>query len=152
MHLKTLLARAEDIWEILNDRIRVRTDMFPNLLETVRMQSGLQEKLVEAISALRQKSWTLDFPTAERVHAELELSHHLHEIWKMAEGNPQLHNNINFLALKKDMMDLGNEIERLSEQYNEKIRHYNKHVGFPLVAQFGTLFRLSRKPIFEFEV
>jgi LemA protein len=138
-------------WRQILEKLRLRDDMIPNLLETIRLYCKNEENLMAEMISLRVKSWPVAEPNAIKVHAELNLSSNLHSIWELSKKYPGLNVDTNFLSLKKDFTDLGKEIDEMGEVYNAKIRSFNRHIGFILWQPFSRLFGLKKLPVFEFE-
>lgn len=137
---------AEKYWQTMNRKILLRADMIPNLIETLRRFSKDFDVPIAEMVRLRSQSWAVQDASVVKIQTELETSSALHQIWNISEKNPQLNGDVNFLALKKGMTDLGQNIDKMTDEYNSKIRHFNKKVG-----PFSILMRLKKMPVFEFE-
>ena len=139
-------------WEIVLDSLRLRLDKIPNLLETVRSLAAGQEKLVEELVKLRAASWPMEESGRTKVQNELVISEKLKAVWAMAGKFPDLARDTNFLALRTEFKEIGQEIENEVEAYNKRVRKHNKRVRFILFLPFSLLFRFKKAPVFEFEV
>jgi len=151
LHLKGLRDEVIAYWESILDKMRIRNDMVPNLIETVRKYTKNEEKLMAELIQLRSKSWPMAEANGQKVNAELTLTDSLHAVWNLPQKTPALNVDTNFLSLKKEFHDLGKEIDEMVDVYNKKIRSFNARIGFILVRPFFALMRLKRFPIFEFE-
>lgn len=138
-------------WNLILDKMRIRNDMVPNLIETVRKYSKDEEKLLGSLTALRSKSWPMEAADPQKVNVELSLTDDLRNVWKLPQKIPALNVDTNFLSLKKDFHDLGKEIDDMVEVYNKKIRGFNGRVGFLLMRPFFMLVGLKKFSMFEFE-
>ncbi len=150
-HMKSLRGEVESAWLNLLDRLNVRLDKIPNLIETLRRLTEGQEKLFESMIDLREKSWPLDQPDKERVHAELAVAGVLHQTWELSGKYEELKKDTNFLELRTEFKDTAKEIDDLTNIYNKKARHYNKSREFLLFKPFLLVLGFKRLPILEFE-
>ncbi len=144
LHLKSVRDEIKAYWKTILDKMRIRDDMVPNLIETVRKYTKDEEKILNELTALRAKSWPMEKADGQKVNAELSLTDDLRAVWKLPQKVPALNLDTNFLSLKKDFHDLGKEIDGMVDVYNKKIRSFNGQVGFALMG-------MNKFPIFEFE-
>lgn len=147
---KSFRADCEEYYQLLLQKLGVRLDKIPNLVETVRHHLSGHEQLLADLVALRANTWPLS-NVKKRVHAELDVSGLVHKVWGLAAESRELERDTNFLALKMEFKEISKELEKMSEFYNQKVRNYNKIAGvFPL-APVLKLMRFGRMNIFEFE-
>lgn len=149
LYLKAIHDEVIAYWNSILDKLRIRNDMIPNLIETVRSSVKGEEKLLAEMASLRSKSWPLEDATAEKVNVELNLTDDLHGVWKLSQKFPALNLDTNFLSLKKDFHDLGKEIDEMVDVYNKKIRTFNGRMM--IVKPLLGLMRLKKLQVFEFE-
>jgi hypothetical protein len=138
-------AIREDVmnyWLLLVDKLRVRLDKIPNLIETVRRHVEGKEDLLLELAKARTETWPI---------AELEVTGILHQAWGIAKEHEVLAKNTNFLSLKMEFKEINKEIEDMGEIYNHKIRKFNGKVGFILWRPMLRLMGFKKLPIFEFE-
>jgi LemA protein len=105
-------------------QLKQRTDLVPNLVETVKgyatHESGVFEKVTEArAAAMRATS------VAERGQAEGALSGALMNLMAVAENYPQLKANENFKQLQTELADLENKIAAARRFFNNAVAEYN---------------------------
>ncbi len=151
LYLKAVHDEILNYWNTVLDKMRLRNDMVPNLIETVRKYSKNDDKILQEMIQLRSKSWPMADSNSQKVNVELSLTDDLRAIWKLPEKVHGLNLDTNFLSLKKDFHDLGKEIDAMVDVYNKKIRGYNSRVGFLLFKPFFRLMGLKKFSIFEFE-
>jgi len=147
---KSFRAEVDEYYQLLLQKMGVRLDKIPNLIETVRAHlSGHTELLVNLVT-VRAETWPVS-KVKDRVHAELEISELIHKVWALTGESHELERDTNFLALKMEFKEISHEIEEMSEYYNGKVRNYNKIAGFILLAPILRLMRFGKMHIFEFE-
>ena len=119
-------------------QLKQRTDLVPNLVETVKgyaaHESSVFEKVTEArAAAMRATS------LAERGQAEGALSGALMNLMAVAENYPQLKANENFKQLQDELADLENKIAAARRYFNNAVAEYNTAIQqFPAVLLAGT--------------
>ncbi len=147
-----LKGSAEDVhtyWSLMQDKVRLRLDKLPNIIETIRKYEKAQEKTIQEIIKLRNEAWPIENPSPKKVQLELSLSSNLHLLWGGLESNKELAKDVNFLAVRKEIIDLGQEIDTMADKYNVKVLHFNKRIG--LFLPFAFIFGFRKLPVFEFE-
>lgn len=138
-------------WRDLNDLLKVRLDKIPNLLVTISALTEGQEDYIKSLIKLRAESWPMKRANKEKVYVELEISEMLRLSWALADEFGALKHDINFLSLRTEFKDIGGEIENLAEEYNKRVRYYNRIIDFIVLKPILRLMRFGRLPIFEFE-
>jgi hypothetical protein len=125
--------------------------MIPNLIETLRRYKVADENFIEALIGLRNTCWPPEEVSSAKVNGELTLSNFLHKIWQAANKRQELLHDIQFLSMQKEMLDLGAEIEKIEDVYNDKVRAFNSKLNFVLIRPFLKVLKLRKMEIFEFE-
>lgn len=152
-YLKNLQEDIGLIWEKINQKTRLRLDKLPLLVELIRRTSLVNHPstatTIQEIVDDREKIWPLEEPSPQKVQWELALTSQLHELWKLMGGDPTLKNDVALIALRKEISDLGEEIDILTDTYNQKIYRFNQKLRtwWPFTLFFG----FRRLTIFEFE-
>lgn len=150
-HFRLLRAEIGDSWLEILIKLRKRLDKIPILVETVRTNIGGEEVLIKDIIALRGKSWPMDKVNKELVQNELFVSEKIHNVWGLVKHNENLKNDINFMALKTEFKEIGEEIDTMSLVYNEKVRKFNRSANFILIRPLLRLMGFKEMRVFEFE-
>lgn len=138
-------------WYVLRDKLRLRLDRLPLVLELFRNAVPGETALVHSVIEVKSKVWPPEKPTSDVVHKHLDLTEKLKSLFEVAAKHETLKHNLVFLSAKKDLQAINDEIEGLSEPYNERVRKLNHMMKFPLVKPLVLLFKLKKFPIFEFE-
>lgn len=133
---------VEEGWSGIDVQLKRRTDLIPNLLETVKGYMGHERETLEAVTNARAAatSAAADSP-AERAKAEGMLSAALGRLIAIAEAYPDLKANTTFLEFQTALQGVEDEIQMSRRYYNGATRNLNVMVeSFPsnLVANgFG---------------
>ncbi len=151
LYVKSILEEAMAHGQVISEKIRLRLDIIPCMIETVRRYAFSDATLVTHIIRLRANSWPIDELSVNKVQNELSMSAALHTLCEQAARNQDIQKDIHFLGLRAEIYDIGKNIEKLQDTYNQKIRLYNKKVNFFLLKPFLSPLGLHSMPIFEFE-
>lgn len=156
MHIRAMRDDINARWYNLADKLQYRQDLIPNLVETIRLHAPENakteyERIIEEVIQTRSNAGKNSAPGSDKISSEHALSKSTNQLLDLSIGNPELSQNTNFLELKKELKDISHEIETMSSEYNEKVRHHNRSVGKFYNAIPALIMRYSKKKIFEFE-
>ena len=138
--LVALRNRRENAFADIDVQLRLRHDLVPQLIETVKgyatHEKELLMRITEARSAAMQAK-TID----EKISAENQLASGLQGLKIAVENYPDLKANQNFLQLQEELSDIENKLAAARRFFNAVTTEYNTAVeSFPanLIAQnFG---------------
>jgi hypothetical protein len=150
-YFRSLLAELNEYWLLVLDDLSLRLDKIPNLLETVKSLTSGEEKLISQIIELRGQSRPMEKADAAKVRGELAVSQQLRVVWSLPKQFPELNRDTNFLALKTEFKELNGEIEKSADEYNQRVRKYNKTAGLIFLRPVAAVFRFDAKQVFEYE-
>lgn len=151
-HIKNLRFLVLEQWELVDEGLRKRQDLLPNLIETVRVYKADQEELIETVIKDRIKAAKEYGVSAIKIEYENDLSSDIKKLFALADTDTNLVSDTNFLELRTEIDDLEQNIDDRSNQYNEMVRGYNKSRRSILLRPLAALSRLNSLNIFEFEV
>ncbi|MCB1517812.1 MAG: LemA family protein [Hyphomicrobiaceae bacterium] len=134
----------EEGWSGIDVQLKRRTDLIPNLMETVKGYMSHERETLDAVTSARaaiQKAG--DAGPAERSQLEGMLSGALGRLFAVAEAYPDLKANTTFLEFQGALQNVEDEIQLSRRYYNGAVRNMNVAVeSFPsnIVANmFGFL-------------
>ncbi len=144
---KNLVAEG---WSGIDVQLKRRTDLIPNLLESVKGYMKHERELLSEVTRLRAESLKItDVPAKSQV--ENALSRSLANLFAVAENYPDLKANQNFLDLQRQLGEIEDQIQMSRRYYNGTVRNFNILIeSFPsnLVAK---QFNFSQANFFELE-
>lgn len=148
--LVKLRTRVEEAWSDITVQLKRRTDLIPNLVNTVKgyaaHESSVFEKVTEARSAIMNARGV-----AESAQAENMLEGALKSLFAVAEAYPDLKANQNFLQLQQELVDTEDKIQASRRFYNGGVRDLNiKIQTFPVNLVAG-MFGFQQREFFEVE-
>lgn len=130
-------------------QLKRRTDLIPNLIETVKGYAKHEKELLENITKARASLMSAT-NTRDKADANNELSHTLKSLFAIAENYPNLKANDNFLKMQEELTDTENKIAYSRQFYNSNVLDYNTKLQiFPNVLIAGAF---NFKPADYFEV
>lgn len=153
--------RAKAAWsEVLNQYQR-RSDLIPNLVETVKGYAAQEKDVLTSVVEARAKATSIKVDASTITNpeqfkqfqdAQAGLSSALGRLIAVSEAYPDLKSNANFLALQSQIEGTENRIAVARRDYIEAVRVYNTELKtFPGALWAATLYR-SYKPMETFTI
>lgn len=143
---------TEEGWSGIDVQLKRRTDLIPNLMETVKGYMAHERETLEAVTNARAAvQGAGDAGPAERGKLEGILSGALGKLLAVAEAYPDLKANTTFLEFQGALQTVENEIQLARRYYNGAVRNLNIAVeSFPsnIVAN---MFQFHKAEYFELE-
>ncbi len=149
-NLITLRNKVKDQWSQIDVLLKRRTDLIPNLVETVKGYAKHESETLESVIAARNKVVGAK-TTEEEIKADGELSRALGRLMAVAEAYPDLKANTNFMSLQDNLKETEDKIQYARQFYNDSVLNYkNKLEIFPsnIVAN---MFNFKPEAFFEIE-
>jgi LemA protein len=139
-------------WSGIDVQLKRRTDLIPNLMETVKGYMAHERETLDAVVNARAKATSAATAGPEaRAKAEGELSAALGRLLAIAEAYPDLKANTTFLEFQTALQGVEDEIQMSRRYYNGAVRNLNIQVeSFPsnLIAN---AFKFEQAEYFELE-
>ncbi|HEY6098679.1 MAG TPA: LemA family protein [Anaeromyxobacter sp.] len=135
-------------WAEVENQYQRRTDLVPNLVETVKgyaaHEKGTLEAVVNARAAATQVKLTVDDLTPENLKkfeaAQGQLRSALGRLLAVAENYPQLKANENFRDLQAQLEGTENRIAIARRRYIEQVQRFNDLVTVPPTSWTNSMF------------
>ncbi len=126
-------------WAQVDVVLQRRSDLIPNLVETVKGFAAQEQIVFGEIAKARSALLGAHSP-AEKIAANGQLDSALGRLLVVVENYPQLKSNENFLRLQDELAGTENRIAVERRRYNEAVQDFNTFIAlFPnsLVASLG---------------
>ncbi len=147
--LVKLKQMVNEAWSGISVQLKRRSDLIPNLLETVKGYASHEKELFENVTELRAKAQAVgDDHPEERAKAEGLLGRALANVIAVAENYPDLKADANFREFQDSLSEIEDEIQMARRYYNGSVRNNNTLVeqfpsnlvantfGFPVAEYF----------------
>ena len=143
---------TQEGWSGIDVQLKRRTDLIPNLLETVKGYMGHERETLEAVVNARAAATAgANSGPEERAKLEGMLSGALGKLLAIAEAYPDLKANTTFLEFQQALQTVEDEIQLSRRYYNGAVRNLNTAVeSFPQNVIANTI-KFEKSEYFELE-
>lgn len=144
-------------WSNVENQYQRRSDLIPNLVNTVKGYAEHEKSTLDAVVSARAKATqatvSIDDLTPEKMQAfqkaQGEIGMALGRLLAVTENYPQLKANENFQTLQAQLEGTENRISVERRKFNEKAKEYNTNIRrFPKNIIAG-MFGFEKRPYFE---
>ncbi|WP_072530034.1 LemA family protein [Bacteroides ilei] len=158
----SLVSQEEKVgnaWSNVENQYQRRSDLIPNLVNTVKGYAAHEKEtfqaVVEARSKATQTTISIDELTPEKMaayqRAQGEVGSALNRLLAISENYPELKASENFQTLQAQLEGTENRISVERRNFNEAARTYNTAIRrFPKNI-FAGMFGFEKRPYFEAE-
>ena len=122
--IAALRQRRKNAFADVDVQLKLRHDLVPNLVETVKGYAAHEKGLLENVTAARTAAMRGGGIT-ERVKTEQALGAAVTNLLAIAENYPQLKADTNFRQLQADLSDIENKIAAARRFFNNATNEYN---------------------------
>jgi LemA protein len=114
-------------WSSVDIALQRRSDLIPNLVETVKGYAAQETTIFTEIAKARSALIGARTP-ADKIAANGALDSALSRLLVITENYPQLKSNENFLRLQDELAGTENRIAQERRSYNETVQDYNTYI------------------------
>ena len=160
-NIPTYEEQSKAKWSEVENQYQRRSDLIPNLVETVKGYARQEREVLEAVTEARSKATTIQ-ATPDLVNnpdafkkfqdAQAQLSGALGRLLAISERYPDLKSNQNFLTLQAQLEGTENRIAVARRDYIEAVRVYNTELKTLPGSIWAKVLYSSNKPMAEFTV
>jgi LemA protein len=119
--------RVDTAWSHVDVQLQRRSDLIPNLVETVKGYASHERETFERVTQARGASNSASTP-GEQAQADGFLASALRQLFAVAEAYPELRASENFQNLQEELSDTEDKIAVSRQIYNDTVLTYNNTV------------------------
>ena len=128
----SLRERIKEAWSGIEVQMKLRYNLIPNLVETVKGYAKHEAGTFEQVTRARNEAMANHGSPAEQASSENILTGALKSLFALSESYPELKANENFLNLQEQLSDIENKIQSARRYYNGVVRDNNTKIDqFP---------------------
>ncbi len=136
--LITAKVRVQEAFSQIDVQLKRRTDLIPNLVETVKGYAKHEKQVLEELTKARTSLLKAN-GAEEKAKANNQLAGTLKSLFAVAENYPTLKANDNFKELQEELSDTENKIAYARQFYNSTVMDFNTKLSvFPTMI-FGNM-------------
>lgn len=137
--LVTARVRVREAWSGIDVQLKRRSNLIPNLVETVKGYVKHEREVLENVTKARTAMLKAE-DAKSAAAAENMLTGALKSLFAVAEAYPQLKANENFKHLQEELSDTETKIAAARQFYNSVVAEYNTKIKvFPNVLLVSSL-------------
>ena len=126
-NLVSLRNKKDNEWSQIDVQLKRRSDLIPNLVETVKGYAKHESETLEAVIKARNTYVSATTPE-EAMKASGEITQALSKLFALSESYPDLKANQNFISLQNDLKETEDKISYARQFYNDAVLTYNNKV------------------------
>jgi LemA protein len=129
--LVVLRNRIENAWSQIDVQLKRRTDLIPNLVETVKGYAAHEKEVFQRVTEARSALMGAE-GVRDQAEANNMLTGALKSLFAVAENYPELKANQNFMMLQEELSGTESKIAYARQFYNDSVLTYdNMREKFP---------------------
>jgi LemA protein len=146
--LITLRNRVENAWSQIDVQLKRRTDLIPNLVETVKGYASHEKTVFENVTKARSSLMKAE-TVQENAEANNLLTDTLKSLFAVAENYPDLKASENFRQLQSQLSETEDKIAYSRQFYNDTVLMFNNKVQVFPSNVLANLFHFNEAEYFE---
>jgi LemA protein len=141
--------RVDEAWSDITVQLKRRLDLIPNIVSTVKGYAKHEAEVLQSIA--KERAGTVNNSVKEAAKTENMMTDALKSVFAVAESNPDLKANQNFLQLQEELVDTEDKIQASRRFYNGAARELNIKVKVFPTNIFAKRLGFSEREFFETE-
>lgn len=129
-------------------QLKRRSDLIPNLVETVKGYAKHEQSTFDAVVSARAKATTAS-TVADVAAADGALTQALRGLLAVAEAYPDLKASANFLSLQEELSTTENKVAFARQFYNDSVRNLNTAVKTIPTSFFAGFAKVTEREFYE---
>ncbi len=142
--------RSQEAFAQIEVQLKRRSDLIPNLIETVKGYAAHEKTTLDAVITARAKATTAT-GVADVSAADGFLTNALRGLLAVAEAYPDLKASTNFLALQEELSTTENKVSFARQFYNDSAASLNTAIKIIPSRFFVGIAKVSEREFYEIE-
>ena len=139
---------CDEAFSQIEVQLKRRSDLIPNLVETVKGYTSHEASTLEAVVAARAKA-TSATSVQDVAAADGSVTQALRGLLAVTENYPDLKASANFLVLQEELSTTENKVAFARQFYNDNVRSLNQAVKTFPSSVFANSAKVSARPFYE---
>jgi LemA protein len=139
---------VDEAFSQIEVQLKRRTDLIPNLVETVKGYATHEQSTFDAVVSARAKATTASGVT-DVAAADGALTQALRGLLAVAEAYPDLKASSNFLSLQEELSTTENKVAFARQFYNDNVRSLNTAVKTVPTNLFAGFAKVTEREFYE---
>jgi len=145
-----LNVNVDEAFSQIEVQLKRRSDLIPNLVETVKGYAAHEKSALESVVNARAKA-TSATTVADVAAADGQLTQALRGLLAVSEAYPDLKASSNFLSLQEELSTTENKVSFSRQFYNDNVRSLNQSVKTFPGNLFAGVAKISSREFYEVE-
>lgn len=146
--LVTMDEGVTNAWAQVENQLKRRTDLIPNLVNTVKGYAAHEKEIFTQVAEARTKLAGAR-TVKDKIAASNTFEGALSRLLLIVERYPDLKASEQFKALQYELSGTENRIATERKRYNDSVKLYNTYIKRVPGRFFAAIFGFSEKPYFE---
>lgn len=146
--LVVLKTRIQEALSGIDVQLKRRSDLIPNLVETVKGYASHEKNIFENVSKARSAMMSAQ-TLPEKAEANNVLSSTLKSLFAVAEAYPELKANQNFQDLQRQLEDTEDKVAYSRQFYNSNVLEFNSKIQMFPTNLVGSMFGFTPFEFFQ---
>src|SRR6056297_86637 len=142
--------RIDASWAEVDNQLQRRSDLIPNLVETVKGFASQESEVFTNIADARAKLAGAE-GVQETAEGYNEMQGALSRLLVVVENYPELKSNENFIRLQDELAGTENRIAVARKRYNEAVEQFNRRIRMFPGSIIANMMGMEKQPYFEIE-
>ncbi|QXC63430.1 LemA family protein [Aquihabitans sp. G128] len=140
--------KVEAAWAQIDVQLTRRSELIPNLVETVKGYAAHEKETLDAVIRARNAAQAATTP-GEAAAADNVLTGALKSVFALSEAYPDLKANTNFLSLQETLTGTEDKIAYARQFYNDTVNRYNTKIQSVPSSILAGAFHFTEREYFE---
>ena len=140
--------KVEDQFSQIDVQLKKRSDLIPNLVETVKGYTKHESETLEKVVQARN-TYLSAGDHESKMQASGEVSQAIGKLFALAESYPDLKANTNFIDLQNQLKEIEDKISYARQFYNDSVLMYNNKIEMFPSNLVASIFGFKKESFFE---